>query len=360
VSGPALILPRTPTVVACPAIEPLSAEWDALVCRTGDRPFLRAGWFAAWWKAFGRGQAVVLTARRDRLVGVLPLRRRGGALLSLANVHSPGFGIVAEDADAARALTDALFALRPRVVALDHMAADDPALEVLCGSAGRAGHRMLVRPLQRSPYAALSPGDDVDVRLGRKRARNLRRFMRRLESYGPVAVDVADGRERRHELLAEGYRVEGSGWKCARGTAIASRPETLRFYSELAGWAAENGLLRLAFLRAGGTAVAFHFALEDESGYYVLKAGYDPDFAHCAPGRLLMRAMLARAIDAGLPRFDLLGGDDPWKHEWAPEGCDRVLVRTFAPTPTGAADRALRAAVLSARPAVKRTLGRAR
>jgi CelD/BcsL family acetyltransferase involved in cellulose biosynthesis len=360
VSGPALILPRTPIIDACPAIEPLAAEWDALVCRTGEPPFLRAGWFAAWWKAFGRGQAVVLTARRDRLVGVLPLRRRGGALLSLANVHSPGFGVLAEDEDAARALTAAVFARRPRVVALDHMAAHDPVLDELRASAAQAGHRMLVRPLQRSPYAALCPDDDVDARLGRKRARNLRRFMRRLETYGPVVVDVADGRERCCELLAEGFRVEGSGWKSARGTAIASRPETLRFYSELAAWAAEEGLLRLAFLRAGGVAVAFHLALEDESGYYVLKAGYDPDFAHCAPGRLLMRAMLARAMEAGLPRFDLLGGDDPWKHEWAPEGCDRVLVRTFAPTPTGAADRALRRAVLSARPAVKRTFGRVR
>jgi CelD/BcsL family acetyltransferase involved in cellulose biosynthesis len=342
------------------AIAPIADEWDGLVDRTGSPPYLRAGWFGAWWGAFGRGAPQILTVRRDRLVGVLPLRRRGGALVSATNVHTPGFGLLAEDGAAVRALTEALYAERPRTVALDHLAAHDCALDALRTAATDAGHRVLVHPLQRSPYAALSPGDDVDERLGRKRARNLRRFARRLAAVGPVEVDVSDGRERLGELLDEGFRLEASGWKSARGTAIASRAETQRFYTALAGWAADEGLLRLAFLRAAGRGVAFQFALQDASGYYVLKSGYDPDFAHCAPGRLLMRAMLAKAIAAGLPRFDLLGGDDGWKHEWAPEGCERLLVRTFARTPAGAADLALRSAVIYGRPALKRTLGRVR
>jgi CelD/BcsL family acetyltransferase involved in cellulose biosynthesis len=298
--------------------------------------------------------------RRDRLVAVLPLRRRGGALLSATNAHTPGFDIVAEDRAAAGALTDALFAERPRLVSLDHAAAGDLLLGEVHRSAAQVRHRVLVRTLQRSPYAALSPADDVDARLGRKAARNLRRFARRLAAAGEVELEIADGREQLDTLLEDGFRLEGSGWKAARGTAIASRPDTRRFYTELAAWGARQGLLRLAFLRAGTRRVAFHFALADASGCYLLKSGYDPEFAHCAPGRLLMRAMMMDAIAAGLPRFDLLGGDDPWKREWAPESCERVLVRAFAPTPAGAAERVLHSAMLSGRPAVKRTLDRVR
>jgi CelD/BcsL family acetyltransferase involved in cellulose biosynthesis len=360
VSGQALISPCTATVELCTAIAPIADEWEALADRAGAPPYLRAGWFEAWWSAFARDAPLVLTVRRDRLVGVLPLRRRGGAVASATNAHTPGFGIVAEDRAAARALTEALFAGHPRLVSLDHVAADDPTLEELRRSAAGVGHRLLVRTLQRSPYAALVPGEDLDARLGRKRARNLRRFDRRLATVGPVELEVADGRERLETLLEDGFRLEGSGWKAARGTAIASRPATRQFYTDLAVWGAERGLLRLAFLRAGGRRVAFHFALQDRSGCYLLKSGYDPELAHCAPGRLLMRAMIMEAIAGGIPRFDLLGADDAWKREWAPESCERVLLRAFAPTPAGAADRVLRSAVLYGRPAVKRTLERVR
>ena len=358
--GSAPSTPGSVTIELSAAIQPIAPEWDALVARTGDPPFLRPGWFTAWWSAFADGAPLVLTARRDRLVGVLPLRRRAGALLSPANVHTPGFGLVAEDREAAHALATALFAARPRMVALDRLAAGDAGLSEVSGAARAAGHRILVRVLQRSPYATLHPGDDLDARLGRKHAHELRRFERRLRAAGRVDVDVCDGRERLEALLAEGFVLEDSGWKAARGTAIASTPATLHFYSGLARWAAHHGLLRLAFLRLDGRGIAFHFALQDATGYYLLKSGYDPAYAHCAPGRLLVRAMLAHTIAQGVPRFDLLGGADPWKREWAREQCTRVTLRTFAPTPLGTIDRALHSAVLYGRPVAKRTLDRAR
>jgi CelD/BcsL family acetyltransferase involved in cellulose biosynthesis len=358
VSELALLSPGTVTVEACAAIDPIAREWDALVCRTGHPPFLRAGWFAAWWRAFAAGAPLVLTARRERMVGVLALRRRVGALCSPANVHTPGYGIVAEDRDAARALTAAMYATRPRAVALDHLSVADPGLTDLCAAAGAAGHRVQIRQVRRSPYATTQPGVDVDSRLGHKRAHDLRRLERRLAAAGRVEVEVRDGREALEALLVEGFRLEGSGWKSARGTAIASSATTVRFYTDIARWAAAEGLLRLAFLRVGGRGVAFHFALQDTTGYYLLKAGYDPVYRHCAPGRLLMRAMLAEAIAQRVPRFDLLGGDDPWKREWAREHCERVWLRTFASTPLGTVDRALHTAVLHARPVARRTLGR--
>jgi CelD/BcsL family acetyltransferase involved in cellulose biosynthesis len=359
VSELALLSPGTVTVEACAAIDPIAPEWDALVCRTGHPPFLRAGWFAAWWRAFAAGAPLVLTARRERMVGVLALHRRAGTLCSPANVHTPGYGIVAEDRGAAPALTAAMYAMRPRAVALDHLSAADPGVTDLCAAAGAAGHRVLIRLLQRAPYATTHADVEVDTRLGRKRAHNLRRFERRLAAAGRVEVEVCDGREALDVLLVEGFRLEGSGWKAARGTAIAAAATTMRFYTDVARWAAAEGLLRLAFLRVGGRGVAFHFALQDRTGYYLLKAGYDPAYRHCAPGRLLMRAMLAEAIAQGVPRFDLLGGDDPWKREWAREHCERVGLRTFASTPLGTVDRALHAAVLHARPVARRTLGHA-
>src|SRR5207247_10269646 len=68
-------------------------------------------------------------------------------------------------------------------------------------------------------------------------------------------LEVVDGSERLDELLEEGFRVEASGWKSRAGTAIASRPDTRRFYTDVARWASDRGWLRLAFLRLGGRAL---------------------------------------------------------------------------------------------------------
>jgi CelD/BcsL family acetyltransferase involved in cellulose biosynthesis len=43
-------------------IERHSERWDALADRAGAAPFLRPGWIAAWWRAFGRGRLEILTA----------------------------------------------------------------------------------------------------------------------------------------------------------------------------------------------------------------------------------------------------------------------------------------------------------
>src|SRR5438105_12628854 len=40
-------------------IEPLAREWDDLADRVSAPPFLRSGWTAAWWLAFGRGHLEV-------------------------------------------------------------------------------------------------------------------------------------------------------------------------------------------------------------------------------------------------------------------------------------------------------------
>ena len=49
--------------------------------------------------------------------------------------------------------------------------------------------------------------------------------------------------------------------------------------------------------------------------------------------------MLHRAFDAGLARFDFLGGDEPWKLEWTATCRQRVIVHAFAPSLAGSLER---------------------
>jgi CelD/BcsL family acetyltransferase involved in cellulose biosynthesis len=194
----------------------------------------------------------------------------------------------------------------------------------------------------RSPYLTLSGSyDDYLGTLDRKHVKELRRLRRRLEEQGQVTFDVADGSEDLDELLAAGFRIEVSGWKTAAGSAIASRPETLRFYREIARWAALRGWLRLGFLRVGGTPVAVELALEQDGVFYALKGGYDPQFRSFGPGMLITQEVLVRAFGLGLRRYEFLGAPEGYKLRWTSTTRELVTFHAFGRSPLGQAERAV-------------------
>lgn len=291
----------------------------------------------AWWSAFGKGALHIFIVRRaGRVVAVLPMQRRGGALHSPTNAHSPLFDMVASDDGAGRALADALFASGADAITIGPLDAHGPAFCALRSAAHAAGYRYIAEPALRAPY--ISGGMSLGE-FRRSLSHNLRhdveRRLRRLCEAGAVSVEISDGRENFEELLDAGLRVEASGWKGARGTAIRSEPSTRHFYGEVARWAASSGWLRFAFLRLNDRAIAFQFDLERGRTYYSLKIGYDPEYERFSPGKLLAYMMVLRAVARGLETYELLGTDEQWKYRWTDSSHERVALRWFARSPAG-------------------------
>ncbi len=322
-------------------IDAVADEWEALADRTGASPFLRAGWIRLWQTHFARSPVRVVSVRSatQGLCAVLPFMRGLGVLRSPTNVHSPEFGLLVEDPGAAPVLFARLFGEAHHRISLALLQENGrDALECLA-EARRRGERTLVRSQQRSPYVDLRgvDWDSLEGALPSKLRSDLRRRERRLGDAGKVTYEVSDGTRDLDRLLAEGLAVEPSGWKAQRGTAISSRRDTARFYADVAAWAARRGVLRLAFLRLDGRAVAFQFGLEERGTYYFLKGGYDVNLRQFAPGKLLARHMLARSVRGGLERFEFLGASEPWKAEWTRTCRERVVVSAFATGPVGQA-----------------------
>lgn len=340
------------------AAEPLADEWEALADRAGAAPFLRPGWVTAWWAAFGAGDLQVLALRRDgRLAGVIPLRRSGRSLLSPANWHSPVFGPVAESPEAERELLRRTFALPVRSVDLRLLDASGGTLARALAAAREAGRLVLSRPLTRSPFVTLDGDWDAYERgLSRNRRKGVRRRLQGLDAQGAVSFEVANGETRLDALLEEAFAVEASGWKGERGTAMASRSHTRRFYADLARWAARRGWLRLAFLRLDGRPLAFDLAFEHAGTWYSLKAGYELEYRRYAPGVLLTYETLRHAFASGLRRFELLGDVDEFKLGWtrAERVLERAWMRAFATSSAGRAEATLFHARERARPIARR------
>jgi CelD/BcsL family acetyltransferase involved in cellulose biosynthesis len=341
------------TVDTHSAIDPVAGEWEELAERTGAPPWLRARWVSAWWEAFGKNELELVALRREgRLAALIPLERRGRAVSSPTNWHTPDFRLTADDDEARKALVDALYSLGRRRVSLGFI--DRVDADTCRRAADAKGYRMLERTLESPPYLRTDGDSDAyEASLDRHVMSETRRRRRRLSEQGELTFDVQDGRERLEALLEEGFRVEASGWKGEAGTAILSQEQTRRFYTEIARWCAEQGWLRLAFLRLDGRPIAFQYLIEYDGVLSQLKGGFDEAYRKFAPGTLLLQDVIARAFESDARTYEFLGAMEAFKLEWATGHHDRRLLQAFAPTPAGFVDRA---AFAYGRPIAKRVL----
>ena len=337
------------------SIEALASEWDDLADRVRASPWARPGWLSAWYRAFGEGEPEIVVVRDgDRLVGVCPLVRRGAALRSPTNWHTPEFGLLSEDDAAARQLAHSIFARAGGTVSLSFVPRGTRDERELRSAAAQARFHVVERSAISSPYAELAADWPAYERgLSKNLRGDVRRRRRRLEEAGTVDVAVERGEERLDQLLDEGFAVEGSGWKTDRGTAIQSSEETRRFYRDVARWAAGRGALRLCFLRLDGRAIAFFLNLEEDGVVYHLKGGYEPASERFSPGKLLHYALVERAFTSGCTRYEFLGADEPYKLQFATGARELLRLEAFPPTARGVAQRVLAERV---RPAAKRVL----
>lgn len=339
-------------------LQPLDADlveaWDALALAAGAPVFARPGWLRAWAGAFGRTDALrALTVHRgDALVGVLPVIAGPLAVHTPVNSETAMISPVVADDDAAGELAERLLARRTGLVDLDAVPARDPVVTALRAAAGARGVAALEATRCSSPYID-TVGDPADFlkRLSKNRRHGLKRLQKRLGEAGEVTFEMADGRDGDLAArLAEGLHLEAREWKLAAGSAIVSSPAKVAFYTAGARWAAEAGVLRLAFLRLDGHAIAFGYCLQQGRSLHFLKLGMDDEHAKLGPGMMITKHLIDHAFaQSEVAELDLLGENESYKADLASGVREQVRLRVY-PTPgVGGVQRAATAAAADLR-----------
>jgi CelD/BcsL family acetyltransferase involved in cellulose biosynthesis len=313
-------------------IRPLLRQWTALA--ESGSPFVSPAFFLLTARHLAPGEPLFAgCTRAGALAGALPLLRRGRELVALASDHTQRFDYVG-DPEALDALWEALRTLRGwDILRLARVPEASPLAARLPDLAARSGGHAVVTPHLYSPRFSL---EGFEARLARKFRTELRRTAKKLEGLAFERVAGFD-----HGALRDALAIEAMSWKGTAGTAIASDPRTLRFYTTLARLYAAKGALTIAFLRANGRRIAMQLALEQGGTYYLLKPSFDPAFADYGPGQLLMNEVAEDARARGLLQCDLLGKDDAWKRKWSDDLQAHVRVDVYAPTALGRARYAL-------------------
>jgi hypothetical protein len=302
------------------AVENEAKSWD-LIAEEANSPMHQYAWVKACTDAFVNcGELQLIVVGTDQPSALGPLIKRGRPLnrmecLGVDELYEPT-DFPHLDADSLACLVDALIKLRHPLL-LRRILADSPVLAAL--RKGFKSHGLLItRPATGYPWIPLDESwKDPEEKLSASRRSSCRRARRKAHSLGPIDCEVLSPKPSELPfLLEESFHVEAAGWKGRSGSALLSDPNRRQFYEKYAAMASAKGILRLCFMRIGGTVAATQIAVESGGRFWLLKVGYDEEFARCSPGHLLMIETLRYAAERGLRTFEFLGSAEPWTRVW--------------------------------------------
>jgi CelD/BcsL family acetyltransferase involved in cellulose biosynthesis len=292
------------------ALAPLTAvaasQWRALA----DRAVEPNGYYLPDWElavnasARGRTGVSALGASSDaagaqggaaRLIGVLPVIRmsRAYGIPLPALVSAEPYGTLCTPlldrdmaTDAAAQLMQAARRAGALALILRDVSLDGAAMKAFEKALRQGG--LHPRVLQSHSRACLDATRDAEELLrdavGTKKLKELRRQRHRLAEHGAVRFNVARTPAEVAAALEILLRLEASGWKALRGTALIQHDGDAAFIRRAAPALAASSQCEIVTLRAGDTPVAAAIVLRHQDRAFYFKLGIDERFAKFSPG----------------------------------------------------------------------------
>jgi hypothetical protein len=247
------------------------AAWDHSASNFGDCPALIGALpVVSAWRAYGLPLPIFVNADRYDALGTPSLDRD----------HAK---------EAAHDILRQARAAGAHALVLRNVALDGPAVTAF-GHA-LADLQMTPRILRAQSRAVLDARRDPDEllreALGAKKLKELRRQRKRLEDIGDVVFTIAATPHDIAPALEVFLSLEASGWKGARGTALAQSENDATFIRNACLALAERGQCEILSLYAGNTPVAAAIVLRHLDRAFFFKIGIDEQFAKFSPGVLL-------------------------------------------------------------------------
>ena len=303
-----------------PNLDALGAEWDKLAERAGNL-FATREWVSTWWRHYGRGRELAVTACRDgaggELFAILPLYvasvRPLRALRFLGHGAGDRLGPICASADVERTAS----ALR----------------RLLHGGAGPSWHVLLAEELPADErWAALLHGlrlrseaspvlrfewdgfDDFLASRSRNFREQVRRRERKLTREHGLSYRLCEDPEALERDLTILFDLHEARWGEDSDAFDAGRRA---FHRDFAATALRRGWLRLWIMELDGRPAAAWYGFRFAGAEWYYQAGRSPAFDRKAAGFVLLSHTIRAAMEEGMQEYKLLRGGEEYKGRFA-------------------------------------------
>ena len=160
--------------------------------------------------------------------------------------------------------------------------------------------------------------EHMNLHVGSNRRKGLARSRRRLEELGKVEHESHSSGEGLERAVAAFLKIEASGWKGKRGTALDCDEHTRQFAASAFTGNETSSICRADMLTVGGVPIAVSLIVLAGRTGFAVKACYDESYRRYSPGLLLETEVLrgflsgnwARRLDSASSGSHVL--DDLW------------------------------------------------
>jgi CelD/BcsL family acetyltransferase involved in cellulose biosynthesis len=287
------------------------AAWRALAHEAIEpNPFFEPEFVLPLAVAYPQDVVQMLVVRRStRWTACLPIviRRSWGKLpirvMTTWRTHYSFLGtplVAAEGIDALVKLLNGAHRACPGLLLLEEMSADGPVANLL--SEAISQYKGLVIDIERFERAAVRKRENQSaLALSTKRLSEHRRLRRGLEQKCG-ALRLID-RSSDPAAVEDFLRLEASGWKGRKGTALACHENDALFFREACRGLAVSGRLQILSLE-GSRTVAMQCNFISDGVVFGFKTCFDESLSRYSPGVLLMIDALANFDKSNSPRLD--------------------------------------------------------
>ena len=307
----------------------IRSDWNILLNQTElNAIFFSVLWQETWWNHFGSKKAIniIEAFQGDDVIGIAPLMIEKSVLTFISStdlVDYCNFIIRDNNREAYLSIWESMLDLEWDRCELCSLPANSPILEIYPKLAENYGFRVEVIKEDVVPRLQLpKTWDDYLDNLSKKKRHEIRRKIRKLESFGKVEF-----RELKESKLV---KKEMDSFFDLHKSSSVEKSQFLnnkrgRFIEEVSVKFAENKMLNLSFLDIDSNTVAACLGFETRDSYFLYNSGYDPEFSDLSVGIVATLYAIKNAIIRQNKIFDFLRGGEFYKYQLGAE--DQYIFR---------------------------------
>jgi hypothetical protein len=139
--------------------------------------------------------------------------------------------------------------------------------------------------------------DHMKDHVSKKRRKDLRRNRKRLDELGEVTWTAHSGGSALNDAVDAFLRIEASGWKGERGTALDCDEATRAFAKQAFGDQGQSAITRADVLSLDGQAIAINLTLQTGRTGFTIKCAFDEAYRGQSAGLLLEEEMIRGVLE---------------------------------------------------------------